>query len=204
MIGRPTGGPGEQDLTCEYFKECQEIAQSRHWILFHCEVCQAEKEKERQSDPLWRATIRDQGSGGGYKGKPGETSGNIETKEEEEKMETARKILETARKIKVCIKCGVEKDLERDFHVDKRSKDGRKSVCKACYRRLYQKAKKDPIEKEQPKPVETEKARVSEYKTLVLDVTAHPEIIEGLEKVAGENFRSIEHQALFFLNEAIH
>jgi hypothetical protein len=47
--------------------------------------------------------------------------------------------------VKTCFNCGEEKSLE-DFHVDKRSKDGRRGVCKNC--RNAASINKLPVEKE--------------------------------------------------------
>lgn len=50
--------------------------------------------------------------------------------------------------MKVCVKCGIEKDLE-EFRKHKRTKDGRDSWCKDCYRIYMQRWGADPVNRKQ-------------------------------------------------------
>ena len=87
-------------------------------------------------------------------------------------------------KTKVCSKCGKEKPLS-EFCRDRKTRDGRKYQCKECdaerERNRYLKKKKD------------------RELIIQLDFSKHPEVLEGIKKIADEELRTPENQILYWL-----
>lgn len=182
---KPTEGLGEKNLVCEDYSACVYKAAQKGWKDWNCVPCW----REKFGDQLYRVTK------------------SQKEEKEEKKMSESIGDKGITCLMKICKKCGQEKPIE-EFRKHSQSLNGHINTCSECdgllkakrRRKTEEKKARTPkkkVIKEDIKPIERE------ILSLNLDVTNYPAIMEGLEKAAQANFRSVEHQAMYFLNEAV-
>lgn len=110
-------------------------------------------------------------------------------------------------KEKTCSKCKQIKALS-DFGGNKRAPDGKQYWCKTCTRKAHQKRYRKKRENQNPDPSnhvpegqKLEKQEPGQERVeLVLDFSHHQELFEDIKVVAGQEFRTPEMQAMYYLN----
>lgn len=84
---------------------------------------------------------------------------------------------------KICSKCNIEKDFERDFHGNPTTPDGKHANCKAC------------------RNVSATKYRFKQQGVVVVSFVNYSDIYNKLSLMAKKNFRKVDDQIICIINE---
>lgn len=177
-------GKGKRNIYCPFESRCVDHAARENWPAFNCEKCPQYLDPESGAVP------------------------------EPDVIETAAPAAcleeEVMEKKKVCKKCGKEKSLTEDFHVNRALKDGRESICKSCKSEKAKKRWRDKKKETKPNvpippppagktvPPVTADDPPAEI-PLVLDLTDYPYVMEHLHEAAKTQIRTIQLQAIAYI-----